>query len=49
VYLQYSDKQAATLSGKDSLQNWGAASSDGKDLAIRGPTIDSNVWMIENS
>jgi eukaryotic-like serine/threonine-protein kinase len=33
---------------KGIYQTWGVPSPDGKNLAILGPTINSNVWMIEN-
>jgi Tol biopolymer transport system component len=29
-------------------RTWGVASPDGKRLAILGPTVESNAWMIEN-
>jgi hypothetical protein len=29
--------------------SWAVPSRNGKYLAILGPTIDSNVWMAENS
>jgi hypothetical protein len=49
LYIDLKGQPTIVWDQKGGLQTWGVPSPDGRHLAILGYTVDSNVWMIENS
>ena len=48
LYIDLNGHASAVWEQKGNCGTWGVTSPDRRHLAIRGCTVDSNVWMLEN-